>query len=148
MPACAKSRSAVAATRTRGGTGRTPAGRTWSSRPGFFGAIGHGIAALWWALAVVIGGLARAVARNAATARDLEPEHRRDGAALGVIVLGVVSAIAAWVHGAGPPRGGRGARCRGAGCGLRNRPRGARRGTGRTGAHRPFRTPDGQRGGG
>jgi len=50
----------------------------------------------------VIGGLARAVARNAATARDLEPEHRRDGAALGVIVLGVVSAIAAWVHGAGP----------------------------------------------
>ena len=102
MPACAKSRSAVAATRTRGGTGRTPAGRTWSSRPGFFGAIGHGIAALWWALAVVIGGLARAVARNAATARDLEPEHRRDGAALGVIVLGVVSAIAAWVHGAGP----------------------------------------------
>jgi S-DNA-T family DNA segregation ATPase FtsK/SpoIIIE len=51
---------------------------------------------------VVIGGLARAVGRNAATARDLEPEHRRDGAALGVIVLGGIAAIAAWVHGAGP----------------------------------------------
>jgi DNA segregation ATPase FtsK/SpoIIIE, S-DNA-T family len=92
----------VAASNTRAGTSRTQAGRTRSSRPGFFGTIGRGVVALWWALAVVVGGLARAVGRNAATARDLEPEHRRDGAALLVIVLGAVAAIAAWAHGAGP----------------------------------------------
>jgi DNA segregation ATPase FtsK/SpoIIIE, S-DNA-T family len=95
----------VAATRTRAGTRRTPGGRSRSHRPGLFPALGRGIAALWWALAVMVGGLARAVGRNAATARDLDPEHRRDGAALAVIVLGAIAAIAAWAHGAGP--GGR-----------------------------------------
>jgi DNA segregation ATPase FtsK/SpoIIIE, S-DNA-T family len=92
----------VAATRTRAGRGRTPAGRTRSSRPSLFRALGRGITAVWWALAAVIGGLARAVGRNAATARDLDPEHRRDGVALGVIVLGAIAAIAAWARGAGP----------------------------------------------
>ncbi|HEY3090357.1 MAG TPA: DNA translocase FtsK 4TM domain-containing protein [Jatrophihabitantaceae bacterium] len=95
----------MAATKTRAGTRRTPGGRSRSHRPGLFPALGRGIAALWWALAVMVGGLARAVGRNAATARDLDPEHRRDGAALGVIVLGAIAAIAAWAHGAGP--GGR-----------------------------------------
>jgi S-DNA-T family DNA segregation ATPase FtsK/SpoIIIE len=57
---------------------------------------------MWHALAVVVGGLARAVGRNAATARDLDSEHRRDGAALGVIAVGAVAAIAIWAHGAGP----------------------------------------------
>src|SRR5215472_11109690 len=89
MPACAKSRSAVAATRTRGGTGRTPAGRTWSSRPGFFGAIGHGIAALWWALAVVIVGLGIHMLRQAPG-----PESRGrilvGSVALGLAVLGLL----------------------------------------------------------
>ena len=92
----------MAASNTRAGTSRSQAGRARAGRPGFFGAIGRGIVALWWALAVVVGGLARAVGRNAATARDLEPEHRRDGVALLVIVLGAVAAIAAWAHGAGP----------------------------------------------
>jgi S-DNA-T family DNA segregation ATPase FtsK/SpoIIIE len=64
--------------------------------------IGRAIAAIWRALAFVVGGVARAVGRNAATARDLEPEHRRDGAALGVIALGTVAATAVWAHSAGP----------------------------------------------
>ena len=64
--------------------------------------IGRAIAAIWRALAFVVGGLARAVGRNAATARHLEPEHRRDGAALGVITLGAVVAMAVWAHSAGP----------------------------------------------
>jgi S-DNA-T family DNA segregation ATPase FtsK/SpoIIIE len=65
-------------------------------------ALGRAVGALWRALATLIGGLARAVGRQAATARDLDPEHRRDGAALGVIALGLVSAVAIWRHGAGP----------------------------------------------
>ncbi|HZE49928.1 MAG TPA: hypothetical protein VE074_10220, partial [Jatrophihabitantaceae bacterium] len=59
----------------RGSTGR--ARSTPAQRSGFFASIGRGIAAMWRALAVVVGGVARAVGRNAATARDLDPEHRR-----------------------------------------------------------------------
>jgi S-DNA-T family DNA segregation ATPase FtsK/SpoIIIE len=50
----------------------------------------------------MVGSLARAAGRNAASARDLEPEHRRDGAALGVIAFGVITAMAVWFHAAGP----------------------------------------------
>ena len=75
-------------------------------RTGFFVTIWRAISAIWRAIAAIIGGIARAVGRNAATARELDPAHRRDGAALGVIALALVSAVAVWAHGAGP--GGRG----------------------------------------
>ena len=64
--------------------------------------LGRAIAALWRALAALVGTLARAVGRNAATARDLEAEHRRDGLALGVLAIGLVMVMAAWFHAAGP----------------------------------------------
>src|SRR3954467_6708143 len=64
--------------------------------------MGKAIAAVWHALAAVIGGTARAAGRNAATARDLPPEHRRDGAALGVLAFGLISMMAIWFHAAGP----------------------------------------------
>ncbi|SOD74143.1 S-DNA-T family DNA segregation ATPase FtsK/SpoIIIE [Jatrophihabitans sp. GAS493] len=60
------------------------------------------IAGAWRALAALLGSLARAVRRNAATARDLDVEHRRDGKALAVIAIGVISAISIWSHAAGP----------------------------------------------
>jgi S-DNA-T family DNA segregation ATPase FtsK/SpoIIIE len=60
------------------------------------------ITALWRALATLVGGTARAAGRNAATARDLPPEHRRDGAALGVLAFGLISVMAVWFHAAGP----------------------------------------------
>ncbi len=50
----------------------------------------------------MVGGIARAAGRNAATARDLEPEHRRDGAGLGVVAFGLIGAMAIWAHAAGP----------------------------------------------
>jgi S-DNA-T family DNA segregation ATPase FtsK/SpoIIIE len=53
-------------------------------------------------LATVIGGTARAAGRNAATARDLPPEHRRDGVALGVLAFGLITVMATWFHAAGP----------------------------------------------
>jgi DNA segregation ATPase FtsK/SpoIIIE, S-DNA-T family len=62
----------------------------------------RGIAALWRAIARVVGAVARAAGRNAATARDIEPEQRRDGVGLGLIALGLVSAMAVWFHAAGP----------------------------------------------
>ncbi len=67
-----------------------------------FAWLGRALAGLWRGLAAVIGGLARTVGRNAATARELDAEYRRDGAALGVLALGLVCVMALWVHAAGP----------------------------------------------
>jgi S-DNA-T family DNA segregation ATPase FtsK/SpoIIIE len=67
-----------------------------------FVGIGKAVAAIWRALATLVGGTARAAGRNAATARDLPPEHRRDGAALGVLAFGLISVMAVWFHAAGP----------------------------------------------
>jgi DNA segregation ATPase FtsK/SpoIIIE, S-DNA-T family len=57
---------------------------------------------LWRALSATAGTLARAIGRNAATARELDPAHRRDGAGLAVLALGLISAIAVWFTAAGP----------------------------------------------
>jgi DNA segregation ATPase FtsK/SpoIIIE, S-DNA-T family len=82
----------------RGGRGR-PRRR---SQTGPLVGLGRAIAAIWRAVARLVGGIARAAGRNAATARELEPEHRRDGAALGVLTFGLISAMAIWLHAAGP----------------------------------------------
>ncbi|WP_375493959.1 DNA translocase FtsK 4TM domain-containing protein [uncultured Jatrophihabitans sp.] len=84
-------------------TGRRPARRN-SVAPlaaPFLG-VGKAIAALWRALAAALGGVARTAGRGAATARDLPPEHRRDGAALGVLAFGLIATMGIWFHAAGP----------------------------------------------
>jgi S-DNA-T family DNA segregation ATPase FtsK/SpoIIIE len=67
-----------------------------------FVAVGRALAAIWRTIAAVVGSLARAAGRNAATARDLPPEHRRDGVALGILALGLISVMAVWFRAAGP----------------------------------------------
>ncbi len=63
---------------------------------------GRAVGSIWHGVATMVGGSARAVGRNAASARELPPEHRRDGAALGVLALGLISVMAVWFHAAGP----------------------------------------------
>ncbi len=58
-----------------------------------FTAIARGIAAVWLGIAHGLGAVARSIGR---TARDLEPEHRRDGAGLLLFALAVVTAAAVW----------------------------------------------------
>ncbi|MEV8512910.1 DNA translocase FtsK 4TM domain-containing protein [Dactylosporangium sp. NPDC051484] len=53
-------------------------------------------------LAHSVGWGARAVGRQAATTRDLDPEHRRDGAGLAMIGLAVLLTAALWFQAAGP----------------------------------------------
>jgi S-DNA-T family DNA segregation ATPase FtsK/SpoIIIE len=69
-------------------------------------AVGRGLGRLisggWRVLATVLGSATRAVGRNAATARELEPEHRRDGIALGALALALITGIAIWFGAAGP----------------------------------------------
>ncbi|MEU3621972.1 cell division protein FtsK [Amycolatopsis coloradensis] len=55
----------------------------------------------WNLLAKGLGTLARTVGRS----RELEPEHRRDGLALGLIALALVIAFGVWWRAAGPVGG-------------------------------------------
>src|SRR3954454_5463219 len=76
---------------------RRPAPRAVRSGRGpvlrLLGAVGHGVAAVWLGIAHAIGAVARRIGR---TARDLEPEHRRDGLGLFLLGLAVVVAAAVW----------------------------------------------------
>ena len=58
-----------------------------------FGAIGRGIAAVWLGTAHAVGALARSVGRSA---RELDPEHRRDGVGLFILGVALVVAAAVW----------------------------------------------------
>src|SRR6476661_8737248 len=76
---------------------RRPAPRAVRSGPGpvarAFTALGRGVAAVWLAIAHAVGATARSIGH---TARELEPEPRRDGIGLFLFGLSVVSAAAVW----------------------------------------------------
>ena len=55
----------------------------------------------WLLLARGAGGAARAVGRQAATAR-LDPAHRRDGVGLAVVAVAIVTGVGLWSAGGGP----------------------------------------------
>ena len=80
-------------------------GRSPRRGPGPFSLLMRAITAVWRAIADLFGRLARMVGRNAATARDLDATHRRDGSALGVVALAVVLAAAIWWNAGGPAGG-------------------------------------------
>ena len=58
-----------------------------------FAALGRGMVAVWLGVAQAVGATVRHIGH---TARELEPEHRRDGAGLFMIGLAVVVAAAVW----------------------------------------------------
>jgi len=64
--------------------------------------VGLALAGIWMAVAHTVGWTVRAVGRHAATARDLDPAHRRDGVGLLALGLGTVLAVAVWFDAAGP----------------------------------------------
>ncbi|MGH3772357.1 MAG: DNA translocase FtsK [Pseudonocardiaceae bacterium] len=60
--------------------------------------VSRSLVGAWSLLARGVGGLARALGRT----RELEPAHRRDGLALGMVALAVVVAAAVWWAAGGP----------------------------------------------
>src|SRR5215211_2108076 len=98
----ASSRARTSATR-RAPAKRAPARRRPARKQsaGLGSALTRAVTGLWMLLARGIGWLARAVGRHAATARDLDPAHRRDGLALAVLGFALVAAVAVWFNGAG-----------------------------------------------
>lgn len=59
---------------------------------------GKGVSRGWSLISRGAGGLARTVGRT----KEIEPAHRRDGLAFGLIAIAVVVAAAVWWHAAGP----------------------------------------------
>ncbi len=59
----------------------------------FFQALFRGLTAIWLGVAHGVGSAARGIGH---TARDLDPEHRRDGAGLFLFGLAIVVASAVW----------------------------------------------------
>jgi S-DNA-T family DNA segregation ATPase FtsK/SpoIIIE len=72
---------------------RKPAARRRSG-----GTLAKAVRGGWTLLAKGIGTLARTLGRS----RELEPEHRRDGVALGLIALALIAAVGVWWRAAGP----------------------------------------------
>jgi DNA segregation ATPase FtsK/SpoIIIE, S-DNA-T family len=91
-------------TRTRSAARRRSAAarrrRTATGNP--ISVIGRALAGLWMGLAHGVGWAVRAAGRQAATARDLDPEHRRDGGGLLVLGLAILLGVAVWFSSAGP----------------------------------------------
>ena len=65
-------------------------------------ALGMGLRGLWVGTARTTGWMARSVGKEAATAREIDPAHRRDGLGLLLIAVAIVLACAVWFDVAGP----------------------------------------------
>ncbi|HWS31135.1 MAG TPA: DNA translocase FtsK 4TM domain-containing protein [Actinoplanes sp.] len=89
---------------------RKPAAKSTAKRPAARKAtpqavnpsITRGIGSLWLGVAGGVGWLARGAGRQAASARDIAPEHRRDGAGLLLLGISILIAVAVWAGSAGP----------------------------------------------
>ncbi|WP_175539712.1 FtsK/SpoIIIE family DNA translocase [Nocardioides exalbidus] len=83
--------------RSRSSASSRPAPRAVRSGQGpvarSFGALFRGVAAVWLGIAHGLGAVARSIGQSA---RDLDPEHRRDGAGLFLIGVAMVVAAAVW----------------------------------------------------
>lgn len=64
--------------------------------------LGRAAVGIWMGAAHTVGWAARAAGRRAATVRELDEEHRRDGAGFATLGLAVLVAAAVWFNAAGP----------------------------------------------
>ncbi|MFI5834500.1 DNA translocase FtsK [Micromonospora sp. NPDC051300] len=81
---------------------RKPARRRPARGPSPAAFVGGAVNALWMGLAHSVGWAFRAAGRQAASTRELDPEHRRDGAGLLLFGLAILAAVGIWGGGAGP----------------------------------------------
>ncbi|MFM7452023.1 MAG: DNA translocase FtsK 4TM domain-containing protein, partial [Actinomycetota bacterium] len=62
---------------------------------GLFSAIGTGLGFIWSAIAKALGASIRFITRGA---KDLEPEHRRDGIGLILLIVALIAAATSWMQ--------------------------------------------------
>jgi S-DNA-T family DNA segregation ATPase FtsK/SpoIIIE len=102
-------RPASSRSRARGGAGYRPPRRRPAPRRRvrrrpplslrLLRAVWRGVAGLWLLAGHAVGALVRHLGHGA---RDVQPDQRRDGLALAVLAVGVVSAVGVWAGGGGP----------------------------------------------
>ncbi|MDP3892086.1 DNA translocase FtsK [Nocardioides sp.] len=96
-PSSRSSAARSGAAKRKTGKGSRPAPRAVRNGPGpiarFFMVLARALRATWLGIAHGLGATARSIGR---TARDLEPEHRRDGFGLLLFGLALVAAAAVW----------------------------------------------------
>ena len=81
----------------RGSAARRAARRRRAANfPGPLDVVGKLIVGFWMGIAHLLGWIVRAVGRQAATARDLHPQHQRDGAGLLAFAVALLLAVAVW----------------------------------------------------
>ncbi|MQA26005.1 MAG: DNA translocase FtsK [Micromonosporaceae bacterium] len=97
-----RARKSTAATRANRRTRNRRTARNAADDYGVLAVFGRGIIAVWMAAAHSVGWFVRAAGRQAATAKELDPAHRRDGLGLLALGLGIVLAVAVWFQAAGP----------------------------------------------
>jgi S-DNA-T family DNA segregation ATPase FtsK/SpoIIIE len=95
-------RTARITTRRRTSAARAGAATRGRSRAGRGGRRRGVLVTLWMGVAHGVGWLVRAIGRQAATAKEIDPEHRRDGAGLLALSLAILLAVAVWFDSAGP----------------------------------------------
>ncbi|HEX2144729.1 MAG TPA: DNA translocase FtsK 4TM domain-containing protein [Glycomyces sp.] len=102
----AKPAAKKAAKKTAKKAVRSPAKKTAAKQrsriPGPLEALGMGLRGLWIGTARSTGWMARSVGKEAATAREIDPAHRRDGLGLFLVAIAIVLACAVWFDVAGP----------------------------------------------
>ncbi|GAA2133953.1 DNA translocase FtsK 4TM domain-containing protein [Glycomyces algeriensis] len=98
----AKKTSAKKTTAKRAAKKATAKRKGMDAVPGPLEALGLGLRGLWVGTARSTGWMARSVGKEAATARDIDPAHRRDGLGLFLIAIAIVLACAVWFDVAGP----------------------------------------------
>ncbi|GAA1674534.1 DNA translocase FtsK [Glycomyces endophyticus] len=81
---------------------KTAARKRADAIPGPLEALGMGLRGLWVGTARTTGWMARSVGKEAATAREIDPAHRRDGLGLLLVATAIVLACAVWFDVAGP----------------------------------------------
>lgn len=96
-PSGSQGKRKPAARSTAASKKKRPAPRAVRNGPGpvsrTFSALGHGVSAVWLGVAGGIGSGARRIGQGA---RDIDPEHRRDGAGLFLVALAVIVAASVW----------------------------------------------------
>ncbi|WP_415645753.1 DNA translocase FtsK [Stackebrandtia soli] len=70
--------------------------------PGPLEASGMALRGLWTGMSRSVGWVARSIGKEAATAREIDSAHRRDGLGLAVLGLAILLAVALWFDSGGP----------------------------------------------
>ncbi|MGH8879838.1 MAG: DNA translocase FtsK 4TM domain-containing protein, partial [Stackebrandtia sp.] len=100
------STSRTGGTTRKRATKKTTARRTTKRRasriPGPLEATGMAVRGLWTGMARAVGWVARSIGREAASARDIDAAHRRDGLGFTFLCLAILLAVALWFGSGGP----------------------------------------------